>query len=92
MIFIEKSKKADFKMRIFNPDGSEAEMCGNGIRCAALYKGKKRVAIETLAGFLLGQFGNVPKSKEIIAWNGYEFLIEKSTKKRIHQVRIIKKK
>jgi gliding motility-associated protein GldE len=48
--------------------------------------------VETLAGFLLGQFGNVPKSKETITWNGYEFLIEKSTKKRIHQVRIIKKK
>ncbi|MGB9642963.1 MAG: diaminopimelate epimerase, partial [Candidatus Ratteibacteria bacterium] len=30
-IFLEKSKKADFKMRIFNSDGSEAEMCGNGL-------------------------------------------------------------
>ena len=48
--------------------------------------------VETLAGFLLGQFGNVPKSKEMITWNGYEFLIEKSTKKRIQQVRIITKK
>jgi diaminopimelate epimerase len=52
LIFIEKSRKADFKMRIFNPDGSEAEMCGNGIRCAALYKGKKKMKIETLAGML----------------------------------------
>ena len=48
--------------------------------------------VETLAGFLLGQFGNVPKSNETITWNGYEFLIEKSTKKRIQQVRIINKK
>ena len=48
--------------------------------------------VETLAGFLLGQFGSVPKSKENITWNGYEFLIEKSTKKRIQQVRIIKKR
>ncbi|MFH1460710.1 MAG: diaminopimelate epimerase [Candidatus Omnitrophota bacterium] len=52
LILIEKSKRADFKMRIFNPDGSEAEMCGNGIRCAALYKSKKNVVIETLAGIL----------------------------------------
>ncbi|MCG2713010.1 MAG: diaminopimelate epimerase [Candidatus Omnitrophica bacterium] len=52
LIFIEKSKKADFKMRIFNPDGSEAQMCGNGIRCAVLYKAKKNTSIETLAGFL----------------------------------------
>ncbi|MFH2137055.1 MAG: diaminopimelate epimerase [Candidatus Omnitrophota bacterium] len=52
LIFIEKSRKADFKMRIFNPDGSEAEMCGNGMRCAALYKGKKSATVETLAGIL----------------------------------------
>ena len=32
LLVLEKSKKADFKMRIFNPDGSEAEMCGNGSR------------------------------------------------------------
>ncbi len=58
LIFIEKSKKADFKMRIFNPDGSEAEMCGNGIRCAALYKAKKNARIETLAGFLNAKIQN----------------------------------
>lgn len=33
IILIEKSDIADFKMKIFNKDGSEAEMCGNGIRC-----------------------------------------------------------
>ncbi|MCM8813278.1 MAG: hypothetical protein NC924_05000 [Candidatus Omnitrophica bacterium] len=37
LIFIEKSRRADFRMRIFNSDGSEAEMCGNGLRCAALF-------------------------------------------------------
>lgn len=50
------SKKADFRMRIFNADGGEAEMCGNGIRCLATYiyeKGlslKRDLTIETLAG------------------------------------------
>ena len=56
LILICKSKLADFKMRMFNQDGSEAEMCGNGIRCVGKFvydKGltqKKEVTIETLAG------------------------------------------
>jgi len=37
MLFLEKSKKANFRMRVFNPDGSEPDMCGNGARCAALF-------------------------------------------------------
>ena len=57
LLVIEKSKKADFRMRIFNPDGSEAEMCGNGSRCAALFAktnaiARARMTIETLAGIL----------------------------------------
>jgi len=45
--------------------------------------------VDTLAGFLLGQFGSVPKTKETLAYNGFEFIIEKATKKRIEKVRII---
>lgn len=57
LLVVEKSKKADLKMRIFNSDGSEAEMCGNGSRCVALYAfvnkiAKKEMTIETLAGLL----------------------------------------
>jgi diaminopimelate epimerase len=37
LLLLEGSKKADIRMRIFNADGSEAEMCGNGARCTALY-------------------------------------------------------
>jgi diaminopimelate epimerase len=37
LILIQPSKKADARMRIFNADGSEAEMCGNGLRCVAKY-------------------------------------------------------
>ena len=37
IILILPSSKADFKMRIFNADGSEAKMCGNGIRCVGKY-------------------------------------------------------
>ncbi|HON79031.1 MAG TPA: diaminopimelate epimerase [Spirochaetota bacterium] len=56
IILILNSNNADFKMRIFNADGSEAEMCGNGIRCFAKYvfdhglTKKKKITVETLAG------------------------------------------
>ena len=56
MIFIGRSDIADFSMRIFNADGSEAMMCGNGIRCVGKYvydKGytdKTHLTIETLSG------------------------------------------
>jgi len=58
MILVEPSKVANFKMRIFNSDGSEAEMCGNGIRCFAKYvyeRGmttQKKLEVETLAGII----------------------------------------
>lgn len=56
LILICSSKVADFRMRMFNSDGSEAEMCGNGIRCVGKFvydKGltkKTTLKIETLAG------------------------------------------
>lgn len=58
MLLLEDSEAADFRMRIFNADGSEVEMCGNGIRCLARYiwdrgLSKKNVLdIETLAGII----------------------------------------
>ena len=56
MIWILPSEKADFRMRIFNADGSEARMCGNGIRCVGKYvydrglTDKTDLVIETGAG------------------------------------------
>ena len=57
LLVLEKSKVADVKMRIFNADGSEAQMCGNGARCVALFKSqvtshKSQVKIETRAGII----------------------------------------
>ncbi|MCL4170525.1 UNVERIFIED_CONTAM: hypothetical protein GTU68_054092 [Idotea baltica] len=59
IILILSSKTADFRMRMYNPDGSEAEMCGNGVRCVAKYvyeKGltnKKLINLETMAGLII---------------------------------------
>jgi diaminopimelate epimerase len=56
LLLVSRSRVADVKMRIFNADGSEAEMCGNGIRCFAKYcyengvVGKNEFAVETLSG------------------------------------------
>ena len=57
ILYLGISDKADISMRIFNADGSEAEMCGNGIRCLVKYaldKGyiKGAARVETLAGVL----------------------------------------
>ncbi|MCW4028229.1 MAG: diaminopimelate epimerase [Candidatus Bathyarchaeota archaeon] len=56
LLLVYPSEVADVKMRIFNADGSEAEMCGNGIRCFAKFcfendiASKREFSVETLAG------------------------------------------
>lgn len=56
LLIISCSRAADFKLSSFNPDGSEAEMCGNGMRCAAKYlhdakmAAKREITFETLSG------------------------------------------
>ncbi|MBE3113760.1 MAG: diaminopimelate epimerase [Actinobacteria bacterium] len=59
LMLILPSSKADLRMRIFNYDGSEAQMCGNGIRCFAKYAyenkliSKNKFTVETLAGIII---------------------------------------
>lgn len=61
LILILPSKRTDFRMRIYNSDGGEAEMCGNGFRCLIRYvfeKGytrKKKIDVHTLAGRITGE-------------------------------------
>ncbi len=57
LIFIENSERADFSWRFYNGDGSEAEMCGNGARCAARFAYREKIAggkmsFETRAGII----------------------------------------
>ncbi|WP_019241817.1 MULTISPECIES: diaminopimelate epimerase [Bacillus] len=64
ILFFQKSEIADGKMRVFNADGSEASMCGNGLRCIARYASellnKKQLQIETMKAVLA-----VEKTEEI---------------------------
>lgn len=58
LIVVDESDSSDYRMRIFNADGSEAEMCGNGARCFASYvvanrqPSKDLFSVETIAGQL----------------------------------------
>jgi len=58
VILVRKSATADFAMKFFNPDGSEAELCGNGARCVAAFARAigvvraPRMRFETLAGLI----------------------------------------
>ena len=76
LLILYPSKKADAKMAIYNCDGTEVEMCGNGIRCCALYMidhkltEKTKLEIETLAGIIKpvvdGKFVKVDMGKPIL--------------------------
>jgi len=64
ILLLEKaSNNADFRMRYFNADGGEAEMCGNGARCFARFANKiagaqKRISFETPAGVIAAELLN----------------------------------
>ena len=70
LILVMESKVADYSMRIFNADGSEAEMCGNGIRCFALYChthkliNATRITVETLSGIKEVSINNIEKNSQ----------------------------
>lgn len=60
MLLMERSKTGDFAMRVFNPDGGEAEMCGNGARCAVRFAylkfcKRQNMTMETKAGLIKAQ-------------------------------------
>jgi diaminopimelate epimerase len=72
LILMLPSREADFRMRIFNSDGSEAEMCGNGFRCMIRYlfdkrySRKKSIEVETMAGIIAGQVVKSSKSSFMV--------------------------
>ncbi|MBI3323540.1 MAG: diaminopimelate epimerase [Candidatus Omnitrophica bacterium] len=60
LLLVQRSARGNARMRIFNPDGSEARMCGNGLRCVAWYlhtknHGRREWTVETGAGLVQAQ-------------------------------------
>jgi diaminopimelate epimerase len=59
ILYVQKSERADAKMRVINADGSEASMCGNGLRCVARFVhenlGKEKFVIETMKADLAAE-------------------------------------
>ncbi len=80
LIYISKSKTADFFMHIYNPDGFEAEICGNALRCSSKYVhelkffNKNHFIIETLSGYRSANITNHNITVEI----GKPVIIDKS--------------
>jgi diaminopimelate epimerase len=72
LVLILPSNGCDLRMRMFNPDGSEAEMCGNAIRCVAQYVFEKKIVekkiitVETLAGTITPELVNVGKQVQAV--------------------------
>jgi len=88
LLLILPSRVADFYMRMFNPDGSEAEACGNGLRCAGIYAIEnglardKEIKIETPAGIkILRTMGKksirVAMGKPVLAPTAIPVIVER---------------
>lgn len=84
LVYILPSSRADFQMRIFNADGSEAEQCGNAIRCVGKYvydhrlTEKTRISVETLAGVQQIELRAVDRRVEEIRVNMGQPVLEAS--------------
>ncbi len=94
VILIEPSKRVDFRWRFFNSDGSEAEMCGNGGRCAArfaLMKGiaPARLSFETLAGIIEAEVSGRQVKLQMVRHSGLALDLKVRIDDKIHDLHFI---
>ena len=84
LVLIQPSERADARMRMFNADGSEAEMCGNAVRCVAKYvydhgiAKKEELAIETGRGVLTLQCSVLDRKVDRVRVNMAEPILKSS--------------
>ena len=94
LILIEPSPRVDFRWRFFNADGSEAEMCGNGGRCAARFAviqgiAAPRLSFETLAGVITAEVSGSRVKLQMIRPGGLALDLEVRIDGRNHRLHLI---
>ncbi len=83
LIFIEDSQTADFSWRFYNGDGSSAEMCGNGARCAARFAYKngiapKKMSFNTIAGVVHAEIVDDRENVSLLMTDPFDFRMDLS--------------
>ena len=86
ILLVMPSKSADFRLRIFNPDGSEAEACGNGTRCVVRYfadrnpgiSHDREISVETMAGIRKARVHHTAKLTKVKVNMGKPVFAEKN--------------
>jgi diaminopimelate epimerase len=94
LILIEPSSRVNFRWRFFNSDGSEAEMCGNGGRCAARFAVLKGIAppklsFETLAGIIEAEVSGKQVKLQMVRPTGLKLSLGVPVEGQTHQLHFI---
>ena len=94
LLTLDQSKHCDVRMRLFNSDGSEAEMCGNGVRCLAQYAvqqkiAKKKLSIETLAGVIHAEINGDNVKAKMVDPKDLKSALKITTGHEIHELHFI---